>query len=217
MQLSAEIRWFWRKVPPPQLERWFRNATEDTCTAGGGELRQDDYLYDGSQIELGLKRRGGKAGVEVKGLVAAAWGNLSANPFTGPIELWSKWTSEALELALDRTVPIEKVRWLRKFDTTKQAPEEIPLDSKEKPLGKRALPEIGCNVELTRITLRNQEVWWTLGFESFGTLQTLGNDLCAVAATMAARQPPQFGTGLLASYPAWLKERGRVSTRSLNR
>jgi hypothetical protein len=214
MQLSAEIRWFWSKVPPPQLEGWFRNATEDTCPAGGGEKRQDDYLYDGSQIELGLKRRGGKAGVEIKGLVAAAWGNLTANPFAGPIELWSKWTSEVLELASDRTVPIEKVRWLRKFDTAKQVPEEIPLDSKEKPLGKRVLPEIGCNVELTRITLRDDEVWWTLGFESFGTFQTLGKDLCAVAATLAARQPPQIGTGLLASYPSWLKEHVIVESSS---
>ncbi len=100
------------------------------------------------------------------------------------------------------------------WDSNAAVAEEIPLDSKEKPLGKRMLPEIGCNVELTRITLRDDEVWWTLGFESFGTFQTLGKDLCAVAATLAARQPPQIGTGLLASYPSWLKEHVIVESSS---
>ena len=206
MQISAEIRWFWSDVPPPKLEEWFRDATEDTCAAGGGESRVDEYLYDGNQIELGLKRRGGKPGVEVKGLVAAEWGKLTATPFVGPIELWTKWTSEVLELNSDRTVPIKKIRWLRKFDTAKQFPEEIPLDGKEKPLGTRPLPELGCNVELTQITLGDNKVWWTLGFESFGTIQTVDKSLYAVAATLATRQPPELGTGLLASYPDWLKE-----------
>jgi len=206
MQVSAEIRWFWADAPPPGLEKWFCNATESTCPAGGGEPRRDEYLYDQSQIELGLKRRGGKPGVEVKGLVAAKWGDLTASPFLGPIELWTKWTSEVLELRAGSTVPIEKVRWLRKFDTAKQFPEEIPLDSKENPLGNRARPEIGCNVELTRITLRGNEVWWTLGFESFGNIQTVNKSLDAVAMTLATRQPPELGTGLLMSYAHWLKE-----------
>src|SRR6266481_3714212 len=206
MQVSAEIRWFWNNVPPPKLREWFRNATKDTCPAGGGELRVDEYLYDHSQIELGLKRRGGKPGVEVKGLVAAKWGNLTAGPFVGPIDLWTKSTSEVLELRSGWTVPIEKIRWLRKFDTARQFPEEIPLDDKEQPLGKRPLPALGCNVELTQITLRDDKVWWTLGFESFGTIQTVDKSLYAVATTLATRQPPDLGTGLLASYPDWLKE-----------
>src|SRR5947207_3561754 len=115
MQVSAEIRWFWKDVLPPKLEEWFRNAKEKTCAAGGGEPRVDEYLYDLNQIELGLKRRGGKSGVEVKGLVTAASGRLNANPFAGPIDLWTKWTSEALDLKSDLTVAIEKIRWLRKF------------------------------------------------------------------------------------------------------
>jgi len=83
--------------------------------------------------------------------------------------------------------------------------QEIPLDSTEKPLGNRELPALGCNVELTRITLRDNKVWWTLGFESFETIQTVDKSLYAVAATLATRQPPELGTGLLASYPDWLK------------
>ena len=143
MQVSAEIRWFWKNILPPKLKEWFCNAKDNTCAAGGGKPRVDEYLYDRSQIELGLKRRGGKPGVEVKGLVTGKWGSLIASPFVGPIELWTKWTSEVLELNSGWTVPTEKIRWLRKFDTAKQLPEEIPLDSKEKPLGNRALPALG--------------------------------------------------------------------------
>src|SRR5437773_4963514 len=167
MQVSAEIRWFWTDVPPPRLEEWFRNAAEGTCAAGGGEKRVDEYLFDQNQGELSLKRRGGKPGVEVKGLVAASCGEVDSNPFIGPIELWTKWTSDVFELESGLTVPIEKVRWLRKFDTTKHSAEEIPVDSNEKPLRGRSFPEFGCNVELTRITLPNNKTWWTLGFESF--------------------------------------------------
>lgn len=214
MQVSAEIRWFWINAPPPNLEEWFRNAPEHTCPAGGGKPRVDEYLYDRNQIELGLKRRGelglkrrgGKPGVEVKGLVAAAWSNLSVKPFAGPVDLWTKWTSRVLELDLDLTVSMEKIRWLRKFDTAKRFPEEIPLDDKEQPLDARALPALGCNVELTQITLPDDKVWWTLGFESFGAIQTVDKSLYMVAATLATRQPPGLGTGRLADYPAWLKE-----------
>ena len=203
MQVSAEIRWFWRDVPPLNLEEWFCSAP---CAAGGAEQRADEYFCDPSQGELSLERREAKAGVEVKGLVAAAFGDSTVGPFVGPIELWTKWTCEAFELPSGSTVPVEKVRWLRKFDTAKQPPEEIPVDIKEKPVGGQALPTFGCNVELTRIRLPNNTIWWTLGFESFGTIQTVDKALAVAAMTLAARRPPDFGTGVLASYPAWLKE-----------
>jgi hypothetical protein len=218
MQVSAEIRWFWRGVPPPNLEEWFRNATKNTYAAGGGETRLDEYLCDKKQGELSLKRRGGKAGVEVKGLVAAQYGNLAATPFVGPIELWTKWTSEVFELSSALTVPIEKIRWLRKFDTGRQSPEEIPVDSQEKPLGGRAFPAFGCNVEFTAITLRNSEIWWTLGFEAFGTIQTVDKALTATAKALAVRRPPELASGILASYPAWLKDYvGSTDNVSVNR
>ena len=116
MQVSAEIRWFWRSAPPTGLEDWFCKAESHGCPAGGGKAREDAYLRDLSQPELGLKRRGGKKGVEVKGLVAVLWSGLVVAPFAGPIEIWSKWTSETLEL--NSVIIVEKLRWLRKFDTS---------------------------------------------------------------------------------------------------
>jgi hypothetical protein len=208
MQVSAEVRWFWHKTPPEGLKDWFCNANNDHCAAGGGvEEREDKYLRDASQSELGLKLRGNKKGVEVKGLVVVIWGGLTVQPFAGPVELWTKWTSEPLELNSNSTISVAKLRWLRKFDTTAQLPQEIPLDDKEQPRKDRPLPALGCNVELTQVRLQNEDVWWTYGFEAFGTIRTVTNDLRAVATMLAARQPPDLKEGLLASYPAWLEER----------
>jgi hypothetical protein len=130
MQLSAEIRWFWKGSSPAQLAEWFSSTAAHPCPPGGGESRVGEYLSDSRQSELGLKRRGGKPGVEVKGLVALSFSTLAAGDFVGPIELWTKWTTEILELEPKLTIPIKKVRWLRKFDTTLPVVAEVPLDSK---------------------------------------------------------------------------------------
>jgi len=208
MQVSAEIRWFWRTTPSPDFEAWFREATPYSCPAGGGQLRTDEYLRDPNQDELGLKRRGDKPGVEVKGKVAIMERGLAAEPWVGPIELWTKWTSKTLKLDSASTVTTEKVRWLRKFDTSGLIPEEIPLNDKELPVdAKRQLPSQGSNVELTQVKLLNSEageVWWTFGLEAFGTIQTVEDNLRKVADALAARRPPSVGEAELASYPLWL-------------
>lgn len=204
MQVSAEIRWFWHNTPPPTLEHWFRSPDPHGLGAGGGNLREDEYFRDPGQGELGLKRRGGKPGIEVKGLVAADWSTLAAAPFTGRVELWTKWTSEPLKVT--STILTKKTRWLRKFDTAGAHPTEIELNEEEKPKDGRALPDLGCNVELTKVELLDGDIWWTLGFESFGTVNTVAASLQAAAATLAARKPPAINDGIVASYPVWLKE-----------
>lgn len=206
MQISAEIRWFWKDTPPPGLEDWFRSARGEWCAAGGGGGRADQYLQDPNGGELGIKRRGGTKGVEVKGLVVAVLGVLATAPFVGAFELWAKWTSEALHLTSGETIEIQKQRWLRKFDAASSPPCEIELDAAERPIAGRRLPSRGCNVELTRLGLPNRDVWWTLGFEAFGTIETVAKDLPAVAAALAARQPPALGAAISASYPLWLRQ-----------
>lgn len=207
MQISAEIRWFWTDAPPPGLEDWFRNAPGAWCAAGGGGGRADQYLQDPNGGELGIKRRGGTTGVEVKGLVVAALGVLATGPFVGAFELWAKWTSEALHLTPRDTIEIQKQRWLRKFDATGSGPCEMELDAAEHPMNGQRLPSRGCNVELMRLRLPNHDVWWTLGFEAFGTIETVEKDLPAVAAALAARQPPALGAAVAASFPLWLRGR----------
>lgn len=207
MQVSAEVRWFWAGRPPLGLKEWFIDSKDHGCVAGGGGTRTDYYLPERHQAELGIKRRGGGGkGIEVKGLVATA-GKVARGPFSGPIELWTKWTSTSLRLTREGAVRTRKRRWLRKFDTTGARPREIALNAEELPLDSKKRPARGCNVELTKVTLSDGTVWWTLGFEAFGTLDTVPESLKTAAKVLSAREPPELGQGLLASYPAWLKRK----------
>lgn len=207
MVVSAEVRWFWRGDPPAGLKEWFCKADHHGCPAGGGKVRVDEYLREPSQTEVGIKRRGGQRGaVEMKGLVAARWGCIAIGPFSGPIELWSKWTTESLELPGDRLISVQKKRFIRAFDTAPPAAREITLREDEQPANRRPPPVVGCHVELSRVELTSGDVWWTLGFEAFGNPRTVENDLCAVAVLLAARHPPHLAGALRASYPAWLAE-----------
>jgi hypothetical protein len=207
MYLSAEIRWFWPRRAPARMQRWFRVATRAHCAAGGGKTRRDAYLLAVDQSEVGIKARGNRPGVEIKGLVAVLADGVATPPFAAPIELWTKWS--VAELPLARTVAVGKQRWVRKFDTAHGAPREVELDAAEQPKDGH-WPALGCNVELTRLTIED-EIWWTLGFEAFGRLETVAADLRAVAAAMAARQPPQLGSAQPLSYPAWLAARAAVA------
>ena len=207
MQLSAEIRWFWRGDPQPDFYAWFQSAAVHGYPAGGGKDSRDDiYLSSPAQADLGIKRRGKKSDVEVKGLVEISETRLAVQPFAGPIELWSKWSSAVLSIDHLPTIATSKLRWLRKFDTSGSEAVEVPLKDDEEPVdGSRPRPVRGCNVELTRLTLAGDERWWTFGLESFGPLGTIVNDLCKAAEAIVARQPPRLPPGQLFSYPAWLQ------------
>jgi hypothetical protein len=173
---------------------------------GGGGERRDEYLDDPTQKELGIKRRGGAKGVEVKGLVAVLSEDGGEPPFRGRIELWSKWTSTVLDLSGHPMTATTKKRWLRRFDLSVAIPKEIPLGAgktREEPLhGERV--DRGCNVEITELLVADGKAWWTLGFEAFGDRTTIEGDLLTVIGVMARRHPPPFDTTCSASYPAWL-------------
>jgi hypothetical protein len=203
VQVSAESRWFWRQSPPDGWRDWFCQAGSHDFPAGGGKQRADNYLRDANQTELGIKLRGGNPGVEVKGLVSRLSGGLLTEPFIGPIELWAKWTSEILELDPRSTIVTQKIRWIRKFGTSEHPPRELQVDEDEEIRG--PLADRGCNVEFTKLTLPDGELWWTLGFEAFGKLADLEDSLRNVVVAMALRNPPNLGNGESLSYPAFLK------------
>lgn len=62
------------------------------------------------------------------------------------------------------TIVTRKLRWLRKFDTGHGSPREIKVDECENI--QEPLPQNGCNVELTRLTMPDDEQWFTLWFRS---------------------------------------------------
>lgn len=204
MQLSAEIRWFWHKTPNSDFQKWFHSTEHHTVLAGGGKLRQDLYLLDKNQSEIGLKIRNDNPGVEIKGLIQASFTELKSAPFVGTVDLWSKWTTEVLELPPDSTIMVEKIRWMRKFISFGTDIHELQLDAYEMPVDNLILPKNGCNVELTQLKLANGAIWWTFGFEAFGDLNILARSIQSTASELANRTPPLLVTELQASYPSWL-------------
>ena len=202
MIVSAEMRWFWPGECPDRFDAWFQAGSRPP----GLGSREDEYLYERGQTELGIKRRGEKPGIEIKGLVAVLPRSRDPAPFAGAIEIWCKWPSAAT-LRNSPTVKMNKKRWLRKFDMSGAEPVEIPLLKDDAPADHRPFPQEGCNVELTRIALERGEVWWTFGFEAFGDLSSVERNLHAALALMAERRPPPIAPGERLSYPAWLDRR----------
>jgi hypothetical protein len=198
--VSAELRWFWRDAPPAGLEAWFRSGP---YPPGGGTPRTDEYLVDIGQLELGLKRRNAKTGVEVKGLVAVR--GTSSAPLEGRVQIWCKWTSEALTIDHLPRVAVHKTRWLRKYDTSGAGVSEVELDPHEQPHHfPHRLLERGCQFELVALRLDDDGgAWWSLGFEAFGELATLEQSLHQTLAHVLPGAP-RLEAGLELSYPAWL-------------
>lgn len=205
MFVSAEIRWFWPDSPPPEFKQWFLSSAAHPYAAGGGAWppRRDVYLYDPEQTELGIKARGVKAGLEVKGLVTSLPDVVLDGPFRATAELWTKWDSKVLTLDRAPTVVTNKTRWLRKFDTTGPTPREVEVGPDEEPV-RGGRPAVGCNVELTQLEVGGKTVW-TFGFEAFGPVSSVGAQLRAVTSLLASRNPPALSDAKAASYPAWLK------------
>jgi hypothetical protein len=213
MQVTAEMRWFWPYTDHLEVLNWFNSEEVHEFAPGGGQNRIDSYLFDSRQLELGIKNRGGKHGIEIKGLVSHTFGVCDAEPFSGPIELWSKWTSETLRLDSTKTVTTMKRRWLRRFDTTGDSPEAILLDEKELPVKVNYLPAQGCSIELTEVRFLDSKSldvipdtrgWWTLSLESWGKIDSLTKSLFQVAHLMTERNPPLIDTKFSASYPRFL-------------
>jgi hypothetical protein len=205
MEVSAEIRWFWQSPGPADLKAWFTSFAAHGCAAGGGDPRTDAYLLDPEQAELGVKLRSGKSGVEVKGLVATIADICPEPPFAGPIEIWTKWPSAALSLSGAAVIQVNKRRWIRQFDTAGTEFREIPLDAQEHPLHGHRLPDEGCNVEYTEISVERFPPWVTFGLEAFGSVKTVVGNLCEITAQLSQRRPPTFTAGWCASYPVWLQ------------
>ena len=137
--------------------------------------------------------------------MAASWSALTRVPLAGRVELWTKVPAKTLVIDERLLVPINKVRWLRKIDTSGIDPVEIPLDLHEQPVDERrrgaGLPTLGCHVELTEATNASGDVWWTFGLEAFGNLKTIEDDLVATATLMVSRGLPSVANGLPLNYP----------------
>lgn len=215
MHLTAELRWFWSEAAPPEWERWFGDEDAHGTVPETREDRTDEYgVAPGAEgeTEIGVKSRGGDdgSGIEGKSLVAVM-GELREGPFSGPVELWCKWTTEAAVLGPER-VRVRKERRVRVYDTGVNGPPE-PVPPSEVAERERAQGARLCHVELTRLTIDGEEdVAWTLAFEAAsqaGEVARVREDLGRVVRMFAERRPPALAGALVASVPAWLAGRKR--------
>jgi hypothetical protein len=205
MQNSAEIRWFWPHPLAWTIESWFRSGV---FPPGGGQPRADIYLLNPRQSEIGIKKRGGKQGIEIKGLVARVHDSFKIGPSEAHGELWTKWTTDSLQLDNSAQVTVYKTRWLRKFEIRDVNVREIQLGKDESPSDpNQKLPDEGCNFEFTEVSLtKDGPKSSTVGFESFGPYESVEANLRRVLEHLADTNVPQFDEGEELSYPGWLIE-----------
>ena len=170
---SAEIRWFHRGDPPPELIAWF----EQSFTSTGHDRRTDHYLK-GTGEALNVKLREGR--VEVKQRQWARPGFVIRRTITGQMEGWRKWSFDLsagqgyLNLAEqhpDSWLEVRKYRRMRTF---------IPEIDEITETSPGSYPPIGCNAELTHLEVAETS-WHTLAFEAFGKTADLSGWLHSVA------------------------------------
>jgi hypothetical protein len=199
MRTTAEIRWFWPGRPPSAFADWFTAAGPSWGSANDSRTRVDEYLRDHAQTRLGIKKRGGGASIEIKGLISTRATVLELAGCACPVGLWGKWSSH---FALDQgaLIKVSKQRWMRRFRVGPASVTDVSAAESGARLS-------GCDAELTLLEGPDAASWWTLGFEAFGDFDQLEADLVATVANLARRSPPPLRGGEATSYPGWLAAR----------
>jgi hypothetical protein len=170
--VSLEVRW----IHPGRLPALLLERLEPF--EAGIEVREDLYLVDPVLPDVSVKIRGGVQ-LDVKAFRHSP-GRLSLPGGTrGRLELWERWSfplaavPQPLVAAADWT-RVEKRRRRRSF-----APADDGLV--ERPRANAV--SRGCSLEVTEVSI-DGAVWWTLGLEAVGPLDTLHRDLHAAAVTL---------------------------------
>lgn len=202
MQNSAELRWFWPGTLPEEIMTWFRSGK----FLPSMKAREDRYLADSRQVEIGIKKRGDKKGIEIKGLVARIPVPIKFGTLEAHGELWTKWTIDSLQLDTFPYIPVYKNRYLRKFEITDTCVCEIELGNDETPLDQDVRIDEGCNFEFTEVSLSEDGPRSsTIGFEAFGSPESVeANLLRTLHYLVGSTGIPEFNGGKELCYPAWL-------------
>ncbi len=214
MYPSYEARWFFSD-PPEGLIAWF--ASRNMVFYGPkAAKRVDHYLLIDGGTNIGIKLREGN--IEAKHLV----NSLGERQFPeldikGTVEYWIKW-SFTLDGADEQSQDIIKEGRPHWIDVAKERMAYIyhfreDGEMKEAPLNEQ-VPE-GCQVELTRLLIKNQN-YHTFGLEAFSAKGNLEQNLekGAAAAFSALKAWHEesgwpddglgFGEGVPMGYPAFL-------------
>jgi hypothetical protein len=196
---TAEVRWFSRGRPPDALFGWFENLR------GRPEERTDIYLGLDRIDGLGVKTRDQADSLELKLRELDLGRRDFPGGVAGRLEQWLKWSfpidkgvGSAVELSLEPEFWLEvaKRRWMATYELRPDGLVSVvdhPVDD-------------GCSVELTELGAGGEE-WWTLGFEAFGSDESLFGSLTAAADTFFSQVAPGHELEAESSqgYPAWLQ------------
>jgi hypothetical protein len=196
--VSLEVRW----IHPGRLPALLAERLEPF--AEGIEVREDRYLTDPVLADVSVKIRGGVR-LEVKAFRHSP-GRLSLPGGTrGRLELWEKWSfplADVPQPLIDRAswTRVEKARRRRSFAL-------VGGELVERSLAGATSP--GCALEVTEVSI-DGTVWWTLGLEAVGPLETLHRDLQITAMRLIDdRLSARFGlhSGAAKSYHEQLQTR----------
>ncbi len=201
MLTSVEVRWFFEGPIPDEMEKWF-------CRGGllnKAAPREDHYVLFPAPLGLNVKLREGR--LEIKSLVKALGARSFAADVSGNVQMWEKRSGgdaafkefERLRTSSpDLWIAVTKERTLRKFSPGGDSIKEVAAGT--------VFLSNGCNVELTKITVKGSDSW-SLAFEAYGDPARVEESLMRVAALVLSdkRHPQFFSAANSHSYPEWLE------------
>jgi len=187
MDRTAELRWFFRTLPPRPVVDWFEKMADPP------ETRTDCYLVLPGTDALGVKVRGGSTRLELKLRPRPPEPMGLPGGVSGQREEWQRWSlPRPVITRLFPRLALPKARWIK---VTKQRRlTTIPYRG-----------DAGCRVELTALKAQGQE-WSTVGFEAYGPDADLAPALDAAADEVfgSIDLTGDLGAYLFCGYPGWL-------------
>ncbi|MGH9036462.1 MAG: hypothetical protein ACRD0O_11920, partial [Acidimicrobiia bacterium] len=173
--------------------------------APGPARRMDAYLRLSGTDDLGVKLRAGGDAFELK-LRQHDFGEARfTGGAVGHLERWQKWSFPVTDVACRASglglpggswIEVEKHRRLVTYGLAADG----PVSRVEARQGD------GCSLELTSLVMHSS-VWWSLGFEAFGSPERLRHALTATADAFFAGGDvaPALDGARSCAYPAWLQ------------
>ena len=178
MFISAEIRWFYSGKKPLSVQEWF----QDECLGNnltGPDTREDVYLCLPECEFINLKHREGR--LELKWRKKEVGVLSLPQQGEGMIQKWIKWPCD--DPTVESMIPPDvtfRDNWVCVRKERSQRFYQLKNDDSVVPISEENIVEQGGSVELTQLTVQNQD-WWSLGFEVFGSENHLVRVLEAIA------------------------------------
>ena len=199
MQLTAELRWFYRGTLPEAVSQWFEHQLGEHLAPP--EEREDFYLLSPGCEYMGIKLRQGRLEIKWR---RAELGVLSfGDRVEGKAEKWGKWLCEdPTEESFQPTTVVEK--WLRVKKVRSQRQYQVLPGEAIIAVPITASIDQGCTVELTELDI-NDNSWWSLAFEAFSEDDCLMEHLQAVASwVFKSYHQPKLQAQDSYAYPSWI-------------